>query len=46
MPETAAGLRTVMAETIRATGLGTPSNRVKGGAFAEDSNFMTALEAS
>jgi hypothetical protein len=28
-----------MAETIRATGLGKPANRVKGDAFAEISNL-------
>ena len=45
-PGTAAEMRTVMAETCRATGTGTPSGRVKGGAFAEDGNFMTAFETS
>jgi len=46
MPETAAGSRTVMAETDRVTGWGTPADRVKGGAFADASNLMTASEAS
>jgi len=45
-PGTAAGRRTDMAETCRVTGTGTPSGRVKGGAFAEGSNFMTAFETS
>jgi len=45
MPETTAATRTDMAETDRATGWGTPSIRVKGGAFAEDGIFMTTPEA-
>jgi hypothetical protein len=45
-PGTAAEGRTTMAETYRAIGTGTPSVRVKGGAFAEDGNFMTAFETS
>lgn len=39
-------MRTAVAETDRATGRGTPASRVKGGAFAEDSNLMAAFEAS
>lgn len=35
---TAAGLRTAVAETDRATGRGTPASRVKGGAFVEFGN--------
>jgi len=42
--QTAAGLRTVMAETYRATGTGMPSNRVKGGASARGNLFMTTPE--
>jgi hypothetical protein len=44
MPGTAAATRTIMAETIRATGLGTPADRVKGGAFARSRSFRTTLE--
>jgi len=39
MRQTAAGVRTVMAKTIRVTGTGTPADRVKGGAFAEYGNL-------
>jgi len=40
MPGTAAGLRTDVAETDRATGRGKPAIRVKGGAFAEFGNLQ------
>ena len=43
-PGTAAGLRTAVAETDRATGRGTPASRVKGGAFVEFRSFRTAFE--
>ena len=39
-PGTAAGLRTAVAETDRATGRGTPASRVKGGAFAGFGNLQ------
>ena len=42
MPGTAAGLRTDVAETDRATGRGTPAIRVKGDAFVEVVNVMAA----
>ena len=42
MPGTAAGLRTDVAETDRATGRATPAIRVKGDAFAEASTVITA----
>jgi hypothetical protein len=40
-PGTAAGRRTAVAETDRATGRGTPANRVKGNASAGPVRFMT-----
>lgn len=44
MPGTAAGSRTIMAETGRVTGTGTPADRVKGHALVEDDRFMTTFE--
>jgi len=44
MPGTTAVARTIMAETSRATGLGMPADRVKGGAFARSRSFRTTLE--
>jgi hypothetical protein len=46
MPGTAAGSRTAMAETDRATGRGTPASRVKGNASAGISSSRPAQEGA